>query len=131
MATRAYIGVNNNGTIRGIYVHWDGYPSYTGKILGERYNNIEKVNELMDLGDLSSIATTIEGCDAYGRDKGESDTESREFSDVDSFIEQAKEVGCDVAYLYSDKKWAVKTHLHFVSVSEWTTLDEAIEETEN
>lgn len=100
MATRAYIGVNNNGNIRGIYVHWDGYPSYTGKILRESYNNIEKVNELLDLGDLSSIANTIERCDAYGRDKGESDTESREFSDVDSFIEQAKQVWCEVAYLY-------------------------------
>lgn len=56
MGTRSNIGIRNlDNTITGIYCHWDGYPQYVGKILLEHYNDVDRVNALMELGDLSSL----------------------------------------------------------------------------
>lgn len=38
-----------------IYSHWDNYPEHNGRILRTHYNTREKVEELIDLGDCSSI----------------------------------------------------------------------------
>lgn len=50
MSTRSTIGIKENGIIRSIYCHWDGYPENNGKILYEHYNSKEKVEELLRLG---------------------------------------------------------------------------------
>ena len=56
MATRSNIGiVNEDGSVTGIYCHWDGYPEHNGKLLLKYYNTTGIVYELMDLGDLSSL----------------------------------------------------------------------------
>jgi hypothetical protein len=39
--------------LKPIYVHWDGYPSHMIPILRKNYNTVEKVEELLSLGDLS------------------------------------------------------------------------------
>ena len=78
MATRSHLGVRQlNGTVDYIYCHWDGYPEHHGPILINHYNNIDKVNQLLDLGDLSVLKEETDGCEAYGRDKGEIDTEKQ------------------------------------------------------
>lgn len=63
MATRSSISVvstrTKDGQGRTIYCHWDGYPSNNGRILLESYTLPEKVNALMDLGDISSLADNI------------------------------------------------------------------------
>lgn len=55
MATNAHIGYIENDKITYTYLHYDGYPSHTGKILYEEYNNIDKIKELVNLGYLESI----------------------------------------------------------------------------
>jgi len=56
MGTRSAIGkFNPNGTMTLIYCHWDGYPSYNGRILNEHYKTLEDVDKLLALGDLSSL----------------------------------------------------------------------------
>ena len=58
MATRGRIGIElSDGSILSIYSHWDNYPEYNGRILRTHYNTREKVEELIDSGDRSSIWT--------------------------------------------------------------------------
>jgi hypothetical protein len=116
MATRGNIGiVNQDGSINGIYVHFDAYPEYVGKTLLNNYTNTEIVNQLIDLGDLSSLGehlyvtghtwgAPIEGvCVAYGRDRGESGVESRRFISEIEYKMNGK--GVDYQYLFKDNKW--------------------------
>ncbi len=116
MATRGNIGiVNQDGSITGIYVHFDAYPEYVGKTLLNNYTNTEIVNQLIDLGDLSSLGehlyatghtwgAPIEGvCVAYGRDRGESGVKSRRFISEIEYKMNGK--GVDYQYLFKDNKW--------------------------
>ena len=85
MSTRSNIAMlNNDGTVTTIYCHWDGYPSYNGKILSEYYNTTDKVTELIKYGDLSSLQPNVyptaphsfeepqeDVCIYYHRDRGD------------------------------------------------------------
>lgn len=56
MSTRSRIGIENpDGTIRSVYSHFDGYLAGVGAILLEHYQSREKINGLLDLGDISSL----------------------------------------------------------------------------
>ena len=112
MATRSYIGVKNqyNGTVDYIYCHFDGYPSHNGRILAEHYTSLDKVKELLALGDLSILGAEIgeqqdfnnrethnkNWCLAYGRDRGEKGTgvKTGEFRTVISGV------GVDYVYIF-------------------------------
>ena len=66
MATRSLIGsVQDNGTIKTIYCHWDGYPDYNGEILLSHYTTPRLVDELIEGGDLSSLDFDYEHCNPY------------------------------------------------------------------
>lgn len=56
MSTRCRIGVEqSDGTIKSIYCHHDGYLDGVGLLLQTEYDNLEKVNNLVELGDISSL----------------------------------------------------------------------------
>lgn len=56
MSTRSRIGIENaDGTVSSIYCNSDGYPSGVGKVLSSYYTDREKVQALIELGDLSSL----------------------------------------------------------------------------
>jgi hypothetical protein len=58
MGTRSRIGLElSDGSILSIYSHWDGYPGFNGVKLVEHFNTKEKVQELIDLGDISCLWT--------------------------------------------------------------------------
>ncbi len=70
MGTRSRIGkLNDDGTVTSIYCHWDGYPSWTGRILLEHWNDHQRVDQLLSLGDLSGLGETGDA-EAY-RTRGE------------------------------------------------------------
>jgi hypothetical protein len=106
MATRSYIGVRNlDSSVDYIYCHFDGYPEHNGKILTEYYSNINRVNELLNLGDLSVLGKfigekqdfdkrVVGNCLAYGRDRGESNV-SKKNTGYDELITSQ-----DVNYVY-------------------------------
>lgn len=48
-----------DGSFRGIYCHFDGYPSYSGTILKNHYTTYEAVNELIDLGDIATLGKRV------------------------------------------------------------------------
>lgn len=61
MATRSRIAIEDqDGTARSIYCHNDGYPSHHGPILLEHYTTQEKVESLIALGSISSLAPETE-----------------------------------------------------------------------
>ena len=117
MATRSNIGiVNLDKSITGIYCHYDGYPEYVGKMLLNHYNNVDIVNGLMNLGDLSSLSEKLystdfhtfdepeEGvCISYGRDRGDTGSDSRTFEDLGEYEHFGS--GVDYQYLFEDGKW--------------------------
>ena len=93
MGTRSTIALEfADGTVQQVYCHWDGYLDYNGKILQEHYSDPFKLQKLIDLGDLSSLAPNIgtqhsfgdrvDGeCTFYGRDRKESGVSAKKFKD--------------------------------------------------
>jgi hypothetical protein len=113
MATRSYIGVRNtDASVDYIYCHFDGYPEHNGAILREHYSNINRVNELLNLGDLSVLGKFIgekmdfnkrvqDTCLAYGRDRGESNV-SKKNSGYDELITNQN---VDYVYVFDGDYW--------------------------
>ena len=59
MSTRSRIGIRNkDNTITSIYCHWDGYPTWNGKMLLTYYTKREDVEKLIKLGNLSTLGRT-------------------------------------------------------------------------
>ena len=118
MGTRSTIAIENaDGTVTGIYCHWDGYLSHNGAILQENYTTEEAVRELIALGDLSSLGETVgvktdfinpaKGqCVAYGRDRGEKDVAAKT---CDSWTALLEDFGQEFDYLFvPGKGWTVR-----------------------
>lgn len=58
MSTRSRIAIEeDDGSIRSIYCHFDGYPEGVGAILKKHYTDPQKIEELLELGDLSILGT--------------------------------------------------------------------------
>ena len=99
-----------DGSVLSIYSHWDNFPEHNGRILQTHYNTREKVAELIDLGDCSSIWTdTIWGQPRtdgrkYGPEpysaRGE-DCPPRIDKNLKQFIENGEEYG----YIFRNGEW--------------------------
>jgi hypothetical protein len=120
MGTRSTIAIENaDGTVTGIYCHWDGYLSHNGRILQESYTDKAKVRELIALGDISSLGAEIgtahdfndaprNECNSYARDRGECDVAARTCHNWRQFI---SENGQEYDYLFTPGKgWSVSTY---------------------
>jgi hypothetical protein len=141
MGTRSTISIQNeDGTVTGIYVHWDGYLSNNGRILQEFYTTEAQVRELIALGDLSSLganigerhdfnaadtATTLAEtrCTAYGRDRGETGIEARTAHNWRQFI---AENGQEYDYLFTPGTgWEVNTYNGIYNLASALETEEA------
>jgi hypothetical protein len=98
MATRSRIAVKQqDGTIKSIYCHWDGYPLHNGAILLEHYTR-EKADMLMEVGDIRVLDAKSE-YDIF-------DSEGKHHNDFDSFLEDAFSMGEEYVYvLMEDDQW--------------------------
>ena len=107
MATRSRIGIEHqDGTVTSIYCHFDGYISGNGETLQTNYSNREKVEQLIALGDISSLESDIDETIAYHRDRGE-DLNQHQHKDVEGFfVDNMQEYGY---LLTKDNKWLVST----------------------
>lgn len=73
-AAHAFIGRMHEGSLIGIYCHWHGQPDHAGFLLARHYRTAERVDELLNLGDISCLGkgpSLEEGTEAYTRDLGE------------------------------------------------------------
>ena len=60
MATRSTIALEfADGSVQQVYCHWDGYLENNGKILMQHYQDPFKVQQLIDLGAISSLKPEI------------------------------------------------------------------------
>jgi len=113
MSTHSRIAVRTKeGNYKSIYCHFDG--NTVGDILAEHYTDEQKVIDLIELGDVSYLQPEIiptedhsfsEPQDGvtlfYGRDRGETGTESlRHLS-----LQELRKESTDITYLYEDGVW--------------------------
>ena len=117
MATRSYIGREyGDGSVRAVYCHWDGYPDNNGRILVENWRDGDKVECMLDEGDMSTLGNEIGvkhdfntrqagSCTFYRRDREETGVEAKVYPDFEGFLGGASSFGCDFAYLWQDGDW--------------------------
>lgn len=114
MSTRSRIGIEGeDGTIRSIYCHHDGYLDGVGSELLANWNGAERAVALMQHGNLSAL----EGADfapvgsrgggtvAYSRWRGETGVEAQDSADRAAYLALAKQTGGEFAYLYGPTGW--------------------------
>jgi len=125
MATRSRIAIENqDGSVKSIYCHWDGHIETNGVILNQYYRTKDKVEELIALGDLSSLHRTIDKTVAYHRDQGD-DLIQTPFNNVEELFEDGFRSGVEYIYCFTkDGFWLVNA-LGSVNVD---VLSEVIEE---
>ena len=109
MSTNSTISIKRaDGTKTSIYCHYDGYIEGAGIILQLAYNTAEKVEELLKLGDLSTIGYYTEPdkekgehsfdkcqenvCCAYHRDRGESFRQSSGMNEYNYTFDETEAV---------------------------------------
>ena len=115
MATRSRIGLLiGDESVVSVYHHWDGYPDWLGTTLRQKYNTKEKIEELLDGGDISCIDSDTDWdrkeCEPhvlYYNARGE-DTEPRFDSTVEDYLADGEEY----AYLFENNEW-VCYDLHY------------------
>ena len=121
MATRSNIAYKTpEGKIRSVYCHWDGYPEHNGEMLRRYYTEARKIAQMVELGSISYLRKNVfpvgEGHTFenpqedvtvyYGRDRGETGQETREYDDIPSWIDDMEEY----AYLWDGTQWLVNDH---------------------
>jgi hypothetical protein len=120
MATRSRIGLKlDDGTIKQVYCHWDGYVEGVGLTLVENYNTIDKVEELINLGNISSLGFKVSTDEphsfdnpakgvtvAYMRDRGEIGQEAQTLT-MNEWMSVEYSSAIDFYYLFSDSQWWV------------------------
>ena len=108
MATRSRIGIElSDGSILSVYHHWDGYPTWLGRILNTHYTTREKVEDLIDGGDMSSAWTncgwnneTRPQGPMYYSERGE-DCPPRLDKDMEEFFSDGEEF----SYIFRNGNW--------------------------
>ena len=107
MSTRSRIAIETeSGTVKSIYCHFDGYVSGVGKILYNHYDK-EKLEKLIELGDISSLGESTENTVAYHRDRGE-DLHSIDYLNIEGLFGNCFRSGEEYAYyLNKDGVWLV------------------------
>ena len=105
MSTRSNIGIKRkNGNIEVVYCHSDGYLSYNGKMLLDNYQNLDKVNNLIELGDMSYLKEDIESTFFYGRDREEENTDKRIYDNLKDYLNKVDSLFIEYIYLFDEAK---------------------------
>lgn len=134
MGTRSSIAVKHGNIVKAVYCHWDGYLDHNGRILLSHYNSA-KANNLVALGDLSSLREQIgeehdfnerydetdprsQWTTFYGRDRKEENTEWRVYQSEKEWIDAMSDSGCEYFYLMDSGVWYVSEGSQFIALHE-------------
>jgi hypothetical protein len=103
--------------VKSVYCHWDGYLDHNGVILLGHYYDSAKVNNLVALGDLSSLrpelgekhafGDKVDCCTFYGRDRNETGAEFQVAQTFAEFLEQCENCWAEYYYIMKDGVWYV------------------------
>lgn len=107
MSTNSTIAIlNEDGTVTGIYCHWDGYIAHNGRILAENYNDEESVRQLLELGELRYLDETLELTETYSRS-------GRRAQTFEDWTDLMIAIGEEYNYLFvPNEGWRVRTNCH-------------------
>jgi hypothetical protein len=106
MGTRSRIGVMHGDKVKSVYCHWDGYLENNGAILQEHYDST-KANNLVALGDLSSLRPEIGEKHAFSRLEVPMDDEAYEklYGNMTTFYGRDRgEENVEWKVMHSDKE---------------------------
>ena len=137
MSTRAAIGMRlPDGTIKAVYCHNDGYPDWTGAILGGWYKNPERVKQLLDLGSLSILGKKLKPepraphtfsapqkdvTIAYHRDRNDPLRPGEAYATTEEYEAKAPEdFGASYLYLFEGGVWSF---YDIYGERQWTALN--------
>jgi hypothetical protein len=151
MATRSTIALEYaDGTVDQIYCHWDGYLDNNGAILRDHYSDPFKLQQLIELGDISSLRPEIgtkhafsqfdlpaEEVEAYkkltedmttfyGRDRGETGVGPKRFKDFQEYARehQREEYEYILRQVNGKAQWFVS---FYGTDDEYLTIEDAFE----
>ena len=123
MGTRSTIAIQRDtGEVAQISCHWDGYIEHNGEILFNYYKDTDKIEQLIALGDLSSLDREIGAkhefggdtrgeCTAYGRDRGETNTQARFYDSFEDYLERGQRE--EYNYIFRRGDWYVQCDYQF------------------
>ena len=136
MSTGSLIGkVLPGGGIRYIYCHWDGHPENNGVILHNHFTDDAKIEKLLDLGDVSSLAPELgeephdfnnppQGvCNFYGRDRKETGCEAKNVSTLNMYMRRSDNYRAEWVYIWMDGKWHYSRVTTSAQTANFATLD--------
>jgi hypothetical protein len=149
MATRSTIALEYaDGTVDQIYCHWDGYLDNNGAILRDHYSDPFKLQQLIELGDISSLRpeigvehpfSSIGTMDSaeydrlygnmttfYGRDRGETGVGPKRFKDFQEYARehQREEYEYILRQVNGKAQWFVS---FYGTDDEYLTIEDAFE----
>ena len=111
MSTNSRIGLKIGNGIVSVYHHWDGYPEYLGVKLSQDYTTKEKIAELIDGGDMSSIESDsdwdLKKCEPhvqYYSLRGE-DCPPKLAESMTEFFDQCENCGAEYGYIWDNGEW--------------------------
>ena len=97
MATRSTIAIEYaDGTVEQVYCHWDGYLDHNGVILRDNYSDPFKLQQLIELGDISSLGPNIG--DKHPFSQFEIKKDAPDFDKLIAMHEQAEKEGYTTFY---------------------------------
>ena len=108
MSTASTIAAKmNNGKVGIIYCHFDGYIAGVGNILFNHYQEQSKIEELINLGNVSSIDQNIGNVDAYGRNRGEKGQDAIFSGSYSQALRKFGKRFQEYDYFWDGEKWLV------------------------
>lgn len=139
MSTPCFIGKVDNKTddVRFIYCHFDGYPEDVGYILDTYYKDHGKVEDLLDLGDISVLRQEVSASPSYTEQEIKDKVTIAYFRDKGGYWENVApkhtqlanyekgEGTIDYLYLYKDGIWYVDIES---GVSLWTRVSDLLKD---
>lgn len=120
MSTRSFIGKQHDDGIVAVYCHYDGYPDGVGQMLAKHYQHEKKIDTLLSLGDMSSLAESIDCPEGhsfatpvdgytvfYGRDRGDKNMGAKKYYSEAQYKRAARQFWVNFVYLYKGGQWEV------------------------
>jgi hypothetical protein len=107
MSTHSFIAQkNSDGTITGVYCHFDGYPDGVGRVLTERYSTTALASALLQHGSISSVGDNVDETIFYHRDRGEDLEAPTTYDSITHMLHNvAADFGVEYAYVWNGTTW--------------------------
>ncbi len=121
MGTRATIGLVKGDQVEYIGLCKNGYPEHTGSILKEHYNTPNKIQQLLDMGEVSVLGIDIgekhkfvafcgdSQCTFFIRDRNETSDEFK--SRTISLSDWNRECTHDYNYIFNNGFWICRDRM--------------------